>query len=138
MRLLSASTFAVIEKHENELPPYAILSHTWGDNEDEVTLQEIQQFSRSRHQEYIITSQLSTTNGFSKIQQAGRLAVPQGMEFMWIDTCCIDQTSSVELSKAICANVRAWCRLIAYAHSLRPFHWAVLYSHKDMVISFSN
>ena len=44
MRLLSTSTFIVEEfLDEEKNPPYAILSHRWEEDKDEITLQELQQ-----------------------------------------------------------------------------------------------
>ncbi|OWT43404.1 ankyrin repeat-containing protein [Pochonia chlamydosporia 170] len=79
MRLLqtteadSTGGFEVKEFPYNQIPKYAILSHRW-DN-DEPTLQDVR------------GNNLSTKEGFNK--------------YVWIDTCCIDKTSSAELSEAI-------------------------------------
>ena len=77
----------VKEFNENNLPYYAILSHTW--EEGEVSFQDLQK-AESRGQA-----------GFSKLSQCCRLAQSEGWEYVWIDTCCIDKTSSAELSEAI-------------------------------------
>ncbi|KAH7325748.1 heterokaryon incompatibility protein-domain-containing protein [Stachybotrys elegans] len=76
-------------------PPYAILSHTWGD--DEVTLQELH--SPESHKK----------RGYAKILACCRQALVDTLEWVWIDTCCIDKTSSVELSEAI-NSMYAWYR----------------------------
>ena len=39
--------------------------------------------------------------GYSKIQGAIRQTLRDGFEYLWIDTCCIDKSSSAELSEAI-------------------------------------
>lgn len=72
-------------------PPYAIVSHTWG--EDEVTYQEF--LHVSNHEA------LADSTGFKKIQLACNQARNDGLDFVWIDTCCIDKSSSAELSEAI-------------------------------------
>ena len=36
-----------------------------------------------------------------KIRYCCALAAAKGYEYVWIDTCCIDKTSSAELSEAI-------------------------------------
>jgi hypothetical protein len=44
MRLLQLDgypSFSVVELAEDEIPPYAILSHTWGSDGDEVTYKDI-------------------------------------------------------------------------------------------------
>lgn len=66
---------------------YAILSHTWGS--DEVTLQDINDPSgKSR-------------TGYKKIEDCCSMARKMEYQYVWIDTCCIDKTSSAELSEAI-------------------------------------
>ena len=69
------------------IPPYAILSHTWG--AEEVT------FSQYANPD----SQLM--KGYEKVEQSSRLATEVGLGYVWIDTCCIDKSSSAELSEAI-------------------------------------
>ncbi|KAK4233552.1 heterokaryon incompatibility protein-domain-containing protein [Achaetomium macrosporum] len=89
MRLLNATTLKLEEfvNHE-QAPPYAILSHTWGD--EEVTFQEIADLETARKKA-----------GFSKIEQCCRQAVHDGWDWVWVDSCCIDKTSSAELSESI-------------------------------------
>lgn len=72
----------------SDVPPYAILSHTWGP--DEVTFQDIQQPLRAR-------SKVS----YSKIQGTCAEALRHDIRWAWIDSCCIDKTSSAELTEAI-------------------------------------
>jgi Heterokaryon incompatibility protein (HET) len=67
---------------------YAILSHTWGN--DEVTFQDMADIERARKKQ-----------GFSKIERTCELAVERSIEYAWIDTCCIDKSSSAELTEAI-------------------------------------
>ncbi|KAJ1708520.1 hypothetical protein NYO67_9330 [Aspergillus flavus] len=67
--------------------PYAILSHTWGP--DEVTLQNIND------------PLVKSWTGYMKIEQCCAIAYSSGYDYVWIDTCCIDKTSSTELSEAI-------------------------------------
>ena len=43
---------------------------------------------------------------FCKLQNSCRLAHSQGSNYIWVDTCCIDKTSSAELSKAINSTYR--------------------------------
>ncbi|KAK4158897.1 ankyrin repeat-containing domain protein [Cladorrhinum sp. PSN259] len=66
---------------------YAILSHAWG--EDELTMQDIQ------------ASCEQTKKGYSKVVNCCSRAKADNFEYVWIDTCCIDKTSSAELSEAI-------------------------------------
>jgi hypothetical protein len=66
---------------------YAILSHTWGD--EEVCFDTIHLASAK------------TKRGYQKILYACRQAAVHGLKYAWVDTCCIDKRSSSELSEAI-------------------------------------
>ena len=77
--------------HNEELPPYAILSHRWGPADEEVS-----------YLDFTTQKNLSKQKkGFKKIQQCCRLASRDGLSHAWIDTCCINKDSSAELSEAI-------------------------------------
>jgi hypothetical protein len=39
--------------------------------------------------------------GYEKVKNSCSVAAADGFEYIWIDTCCIDKTSSTELSEAI-------------------------------------
>ncbi|KDR71697.1 hypothetical protein GALMADRAFT_775520 [Galerina marginata CBS 339.88] len=88
MRLLDVNTLNIEEFfNEMDCPTYAILSHTWGDGE--VSLQD---FS---------TPAATSMAGYRKIENCCKQARKDGFDYVWIDTCCIDKTSSAELSEAI-------------------------------------
>ena len=92
MRLLQIHEnggFSLIERFGDDIPPYAILSHTWGSPDEEVSFQDIQASSGDKKR------------GYRKILFCGKQAVDDGLKFFWVDTCCIDKTSSAELSEAI-------------------------------------
>lgn len=91
MRLLNTTTLMLEEFWDNSIPPYAILSHTW--EKDEITLQEFQ----AGKQDEMITRKA----GFVKVRNFVELARQYDYAWVWIDTCCIDKTSSSELSEAI-------------------------------------
>lgn len=44
-----------------------------------------------------IKEDLSERAGYTKIANAARIALSLGYQWIWIDTCCIDKTSSAEL-----------------------------------------
>ncbi|KAH7409451.1 heterokaryon incompatibility protein-domain-containing protein [Cadophora sp. MPI-SDFR-AT-0126] len=67
---------------------YAILSHTWEDGE--VTFQDVACLKEARKKP-----------GFRKIQKTCELAQARRLQYAWVDTCCIDKTSSAELTEAI-------------------------------------
>lgn len=87
MRLLDTSTIMLSEFFDADIPPYAILSHTWGKNE--VSFQDLDHVKTKGPQAYY------------KIVRCCALAASKGYNWVWIDTCCIDKTSSAELSEAI-------------------------------------
>lgn len=87
MRLLNTSTLVVEEFFSEKVPDYVILSHTWG--EEEVTLQDMK------------SGEAAAKKGYPKVKGCCEKALSDGFDFCWIDTCCIDKTSSAELSEAI-------------------------------------
>ncbi|KAI1461616.1 heterokaryon incompatibility protein-domain-containing protein [Annulohypoxylon moriforme] len=103
MRLLNARTFEVREFSDDESQTYAILSHTWGDEECS-----FQQMS---------APDVSTRKGYTKIKYCCQQAIKEGLEWVWVDTCCIDKTSTAELSEAINSMFR-WYKnaAICYAY----------------------
>lgn len=88
MRLLHAPSFELCFFTDDLVPPYAILSHTWAD--EEVTYHDLSQRQDARAKQ-----------GWNKIQKGCALARSLDLEYIWIDTCCIDKSSSAELSEAI-------------------------------------
>lgn len=88
-----------LTKNLDEPPPgYAILSHTWyPDNELEVTLADF------------TNGQAREKPGYAKINFCGQQARKDGISYFWVDTCCIDKTSSAELAEAIASMFR-WYR----------------------------
>jgi ankyrin repeat protein len=87
MRLLHTTERKLKQYASNNIPLYAILSHTWGENE--ITFQDIEAGNAETRVEY------------EKIRNTCALAAAHGFDHVWIDTCCIDKTSSAELSEAI-------------------------------------
>ncbi|KAK1969236.1 HET-domain-containing protein [Colletotrichum sublineola] len=87
MRLLNADTLQLREFYDRDALAYAILSHTWED--EEVTLRDLTDPASASKQ------------GFSKIRACCAQAIRDGYKWVWVDTCCIDKTSSAELSEAI-------------------------------------
>ncbi|KAI1297807.1 HET-domain-containing protein [Xylaria venustula] len=96
MRLLKCADLTFAEFEQQDIPKYAILSHTWG--AEEVTLEAMKNASTR-----------CNLKGYSKIAATCRIALSQGLEYAWVDTCCIDKSSSAELSEAI-NSMFAWYR----------------------------
>ncbi|KAI1372931.1 HET-domain-containing protein [Hypoxylon crocopeplum] len=87
MWLLHVYTRKLTEYVPGKAPSYAILSHTWG--KDEVTFQDLSS-QDYRH-----------PKGYSKIEGCCRQAAKDGLQYVWIDTCCINKSSSAELTEGI-------------------------------------
>ncbi|KAH6866606.1 heterokaryon incompatibility protein-domain-containing protein [Alternaria rosae] len=93
MRLLQINSngdLSLVEYFGNDIPPYAILSHTWGTDDDEISFKDIKK-GRAR----------SKASGYRKIRFCGEQALRDGIHFFWVDTCCIKQESSQEVGEAI-------------------------------------
>lgn len=106
MRLLNVKTlqleqyFGVVG---DGIPEYAILSHTWG--AEEISFSEY------------MNGQARSSKGYEKILDCCKLADSEGFQYVWVDTCCIDKSSSVELSESI-NSMFQWYRdsRICYAY----------------------
>lgn len=90
MYLIHTSTIRLHEFLGDKVPKYAILSHTWED--EEVSFNDMQSLE---------LSQLRQKRGFQKIEYTCAEARKRGLRWAWVDTCCIDKASSAELSEAI-------------------------------------
>jgi hypothetical protein len=105
MRLLQLDSHGRLRLTEdlpsNDIPPYAILSHTWGDGE--VTLQDLVDDGVEGKVAY------EEKRGCRKIRFCANQAQQDGFAYFWVDTCCIDKTNNVELSEAINSMFR-WYR----------------------------
>ena len=76
-------------------PKYAILSHTW--EAEEVTFEDLQNGTGTKKA------------GYKKIQFCGEQVRRDGLQYFWVDTCCIDKSNSAELAEAINSMFR-WYR----------------------------
>ncbi|USP75766.1 uncharacterized protein yc1106_03040 [Curvularia clavata] len=100
MRLLQYSESGELSIHsfdDGDIPPYAILSHTWGADSDEVTFADLQTGGGRRKL------------GYKKILFCGKQARHDGLQYFWIDTCCIHKNNKAELTSAIRSMFR-WYR----------------------------
>ncbi|KAI1748032.1 heterokaryon incompatibility protein-domain-containing protein [Xylaria castorea] len=88
MWLINAETYVLENITNPQKGSYAILSHTWDD--EEVSFQQ-----------YHNMAEAMKLKGFKKIDMTVQLAREKGLKYAWVDTCCIDKSSSAELSEAI-------------------------------------
>jgi hypothetical protein len=92
MRLLEYSNegeFSLTEFFGGDIPRYAILSHTWGAGTEEVTFRDL------------TDGTCKDKTGYRKIRFCGEQARRDGLQFFWVDTCCIDKSNNTELTEAI-------------------------------------
>jgi hypothetical protein len=97
MRLLTLDGRGVpsfTKNYIDDAPPYAILSHTWGADEDEVTFSDIENGSGK------------SKAGYVKLQFCEEQARKDNLHYFWVDTCCIDKSNHTELSEAIASMFR--------------------------------
>ena len=100
MRLINVDTFKQQDRFEhNRNPPYAILSHRWG--EHEVSYQAYMDTSQTDLHRRLSIPGTGQNAGFSKIAGACAQAREAGLEWLWVDTCCIDKFNNTELSRSI-------------------------------------
>lgn len=79
------------ETTSSDVPAYAILSYTWG--KEEVTYQDMEANAD--------VDKTVSKAGWRKIQFCAKQAAANGLQYFWIDTCCIDKKNAVELGAAI-------------------------------------
>ncbi|KAH7402447.1 hypothetical protein BKA66DRAFT_448776 [Pyrenochaeta sp. MPI-SDFR-AT-0127] len=93
MRLLHAEAsgnFSLTEYVGGDIiPRYAILSHTWGQDREEVTFKDI------------VQDTYKSKAGYRKLIFCSEQAAIDKLHFFWVDTCCIDKSSSSELQESI-------------------------------------
>jgi hypothetical protein len=73
--------------NDGSIPPYAILSHTWGN--EEVVFDEI------------VNNKGRNKAGYGKILFCAQQAAADGLQYCWVDSCCINKSNSAELTEAI-------------------------------------
>ncbi|KAF2200662.1 HET-domain-containing protein [Delitschia confertaspora ATCC 74209] len=100
MRLLKLEengTFNLTKHPANKIPKYAILSHTWGAEDEEVSFKDMKRGAAT------------SKTGYEKIQFCGCQAAKESLKYFWVDTCCIDKSDNQELQGSINSMFR-WYR----------------------------
>jgi hypothetical protein len=98
MRLLSLDGHGELaweEFGQASIPPYAILSHTWGT--EEVSFLDL------------IGKNGKNKAAYRKILFCAEQAARDNLRYFWVDTCCIDKRNNTELTEAINCMFR-WYR----------------------------
>ncbi|KAF2192930.1 HET-domain-containing protein [Zopfia rhizophila CBS 207.26] len=97
----------------DKIPPYAILSHTWGTDTEEVTFEDLTNGTGG------------DKPGYKKIRFCGEQARQDGLQYFWVDTCCINKANYTELSQAINSMFRWYrnaTRCYVYMSDVSAFH----------------
>lgn len=90
-------------------PRYAVLSHTWLSSNEEILFEHVNSWSDTFRDKY--------PQSFNKIEGCRERALKDGYHYIWIDTCCIDQGSTAEVSEAINSMFRLYKRAeVCYVH----------------------
>lgn len=92
IRLLRYNTtgeFSLTKDLVGDVPRYAILSHTWGADTEEVSFRDLMDGTEK------------SKPGYNKIHFCGEQARRDDLQYFWVDTCCIDKSNYTELSEAI-------------------------------------
>lgn len=76
MYLINADTHKLESFLGSDVPKYAILSHTWA--EDEVSFKDVTERP---------TTEVKAMKGYMKIQFACDQALKDGLRYAWVDTC---------------------------------------------------
>ncbi|KAK5697147.1 hypothetical protein LTR97_007282 [Elasticomyces elasticus] len=105
MRLLNVHTFRFEEYHnESDVPPYVVASHRWQAGTEAM----IEDIELRRNTE---------TKGYKKVEGFAKYIREHivGVDWVWIDTCCVTQHSTKEVDEA----VRSMFRWYANAYILK-------------------
>ena len=127
MRLLvhrAHDDWKLVEYHDKNIPRYAILSHTWGADGEEVTFKDLMEGSGKNEASH------KKKAGYKKIEFCKKQAASDNLQHFWVDTCCIDKSSSTELSEAINSMFRwyqkaskCYVYLSDVSTTYRPLKW---------------
>jgi hypothetical protein len=89
LQLASDGRLSLTKSLIENIPPYAILSQTWGPDSDEINFQDMVDHSETNKV------------GYKKLTFCGNQAAKDGLHHFWVDTCCIDKSSSAEIAENI-------------------------------------
>ena len=126
----------IFEFCDDEVTPYAILSHRWIDS-TEVDYEEMADLAKMDREE---GDEIRQRLGYKKILESCEQAKRDGHAWLWVDTCCIDKRSSAELSEAINSMYR-WYEnsrvCYAYLHDVWVHPFLLQETIRDTSISMA-
>lgn len=91
-----------VDLNPNAIQPYAILSHTW--SSDEILYSDI------------INATAPSRGAYPKVRNVCDQALQDGYDYVGIDTCCIDKSSSAEMSEAV-NSMYSWYQRAAVCYT---------------------
>ncbi|KAF4340691.1 beta transducin [Fusarium beomiforme] len=103
MRLINVENLTLETFIGEKIPPYAILSHRWGNDDQEVTFNDMIGGNTDKV-------------GMKKVEGCCRQAKKDDLKYAWIDSCCINKESSKELDEAI-NSMFQWYRRAAVCYT---------------------
>ncbi len=89
LQLLDDGGLRLTSHDTDKLPPYGILSHCWGADDEEVTFEDVE------------NGCYRDKPGYAKILFCGQQAQKDDLKHFWVDSCCINKSSDAELSESI-------------------------------------
>ena len=88
---------AAISAFVKDITKFAVLSHTWGQDEPS-------------YEDFVLQRNTTGSKGYEKLEKFCKIAYEQyGVEFAWADTVCINKLSSSELDESI-RSMFTWYR----------------------------
>ncbi|KAF8849754.1 hypothetical protein BDZ45DRAFT_718127 [Acephala macrosclerotiorum] len=125
IRLINTKNLCLEFFMGSNTPQFAILSHTWEGN-GEISFQEMLATKDD------LDHSSKRKSGFTKIVNTCRKARHDKIDYVWVDTCCIDKTSSSELSEAINSMYRWYQKAIVCYVLLSDFDASLATVEKDL------
>ncbi|KAK5719526.1 hypothetical protein LTR15_008050 [Elasticomyces elasticus] len=115
IRVLDVRNYSLVEGDAIKAP-YAILSHRWGSQDQEVSYKEWEDRNHG---------QLRERQGYAKIRGACEQAERDGLVYLWVDTICINKADTAELSESI-NSMYAWYQNAAVKVVFFAWDWSSL------------
>ncbi|KAH8883340.1 hypothetical protein GQ53DRAFT_699532, partial [Thozetella sp. PMI_491] len=110
MYLLDTETLELKEYVGDSIPSYAILSHRWED--EEISMHQLRSGLGQNQRGYLKIQEFC-----ARLRITGFNALHPPFQYAWVDTCCIDKTSSAELSENLNSMFNCYRRAgICYAY----------------------
>ncbi|KAF2628635.1 hypothetical protein BU25DRAFT_466388 [Macroventuria anomochaeta] len=90
---LTAQTWRLENFHGKPIPFYAVLSHTWGEDNEETSFEDFEIWT--------CKLDISSKPGCDKLRFCHKLANETELRYLWIDTCCIKKSDSSEFQRSL-------------------------------------